>query len=296
MSGPAIPASALDDVPSPLQQELALIQPQASALIVLKDILMPMAARGVDLDTIVDNLSNLYPPELLIVPDLINMALFNSMKKILVQAGAIIPSGRGYLIVKNVIKVLYGYDPDVLKEAQDRYAALSPGVTAPVVVPAIAAGNVPMLSNHAADAATRAHRLVTRWKSEQKYTGRVGSISGFKEARMAFQDAVVDYAIPPAERVQLLDHVLRDRAYQFYHSHVLTQATSISEAYKLMEEQFCSAASQHSTKTLLDALDISSVSTEKKLSKKESLDHVYEEIARLSSQCPPEFRSDANRV
>jgi hypothetical protein len=87
---------------------------------------------------------------------------------------------------------------------------------------------------------------------------------------------------------------LRDRAYQFYHSHVLTQATSISEAYKLMEDQFCSAASQHSTKTLLDALDISSNSNGKKLSKKESLDHVYEEIARLSSQCPPEFRSDAS--
>jgi hypothetical protein len=41
---------------------------------------------------------------------------------------------------------------------------------------------------------------------------------------MAFQDAVVDYAIPPAESVQLLQHVLRDRAYQYYHSHVLTQA------------------------------------------------------------------------
>jgi hypothetical protein len=111
------------------------------------------------LDTIIDDLSNLYPPELLTVPDLINMALFNIMKKILVQAGAIIPSGRGYPIVKNVIKVLYDYDPDVLKEAQDRYATLSPGVTSPVVVPAIAADNVPTLSNHASDAATRAHRL-----------------------------------------------------------------------------------------------------------------------------------------
>jgi hypothetical protein len=35
---------------------------------------------------------------------------------------------------------------------------------------------------------------------------------------------------------------------------------------------------------------------EKRFSKKESLDHVYEEIARLSSQCPPKFRSNANRV
>jgi hypothetical protein len=85
---------------------------------------------------------------------------------------------------------------------------------------------------------------------------------------MAFQYAVVDYAIPPADRVQLFHNVLRDRAYQFYHSHVLTQATSISEAYKPMEDQFCSAASQHSTNTLLDVLDISSISTEKKLSKK----------------------------
>jgi hypothetical protein len=173
MSDPAIPASALD-VPSPLQQELALIQPQASAQIVLKDILMPMAARGID--TIIDDLSNLYPPELLIVPDLINMSLFNIMKKILVQAGASIPSGRGYPIVKNVIKVLYDYDSDVLKEAQDRYAALSPGSTLPIVVPLITAGNVPTPSSHAADAATRAHRLATRWKPEQKYTGRIGSI------------------------------------------------------------------------------------------------------------------------
>jgi hypothetical protein len=61
-----------------------------------------------------------------------------------------------------------------------------------------------------------------------------------------------------------------------------------------MEDQFCSAAPQHST--LLDALNISSISMEKKLSKKESLAHVYEEIAWLISQCPPEFRSDANRV
>jgi hypothetical protein len=166
------------------------------------------------------------------------MALYNIMR-ILVQAGASIPSGRGYLIVKNVIKVLYDYDPDVLKEAQDMYAAPSPGGTLPIVAPPITAGNVPTLSNHAADAATRAHRLATRRKPEQKYRGRVGSTPGFKEARMAFQDAVIDYAIPPAKRVQLFHHVLRDRAYQFYHLHVLSQAPSISEAYNLMEDQFC---------------------------------------------------------
>jgi hypothetical protein len=56
---------------SPLQQELALFQPQACAQIVLKNILMPMAARGVNMDTIIDDLSNLYPPELLIVPYLL---------------------------------------------------------------------------------------------------------------------------------------------------------------------------------------------------------------------------------
>jgi hypothetical protein len=112
---------------------------------------------------------------------------------------------------------------------------------------------------------------------------------------MAFQDAIVDNAITPRERVQLFHHVTRDRAYHFYYSYVLTQATSIAEAYRLMEDQFCSATSQHSTNPLLDALDISSISLEK-LSMKESLDHVYEEIARLSSQCPPEFRSDAKRV
>jgi hypothetical protein len=57
-------------------------------------------------------------------------------------------------------------------------------------------------------------------------------------------------------------------------------------------DQFCSAAFQHSTKTLLDAVDISVISTEKSLSKNESLEHVYDEIARLCLQCPPEVRSD----
>jgi hypothetical protein len=46
------------------------------------------------------------------------MALFNIMKKILVQAGASIPSSNGYPIVKNVIKVLHDYDPDIFKEAR----------------------------------------------------------------------------------------------------------------------------------------------------------------------------------
>jgi hypothetical protein len=147
---------------SHLQQELAVIQPQAGAQIVLKDVLMPMAAHGVSLDTIIDDLSNLYPPEILIDPGLFNMAVFNIMKKILVQAGASIPSGRGYPIVKNVIKVLYDYDPEVLKEAKDRYSDLSPGGLFPAVTTTITAGNAPTLSNHAVDAATRVHRLATR--------------------------------------------------------------------------------------------------------------------------------------
>jgi hypothetical protein len=62
-----------------------------------------MAVHGVSLDTIIDDLSNLYPPEILIIPDLFNMALFNIMKKVLVQAGANIPSGRSYPVVKHVI-------------------------------------------------------------------------------------------------------------------------------------------------------------------------------------------------
>jgi hypothetical protein len=125
MSGPVMPVGESETL-SPLQQELARIQPQAGAQIVFKDIFMPMAAHEVSLNTIIDDLLNLYAPDILIVPDLFNMALFNIMKKILVQAGASILLGRGYPVVKNVIKVLYEYDPEVLKEAQDRYSILSP--------------------------------------------------------------------------------------------------------------------------------------------------------------------------
>jgi hypothetical protein len=45
---------------------------------------MPMAAHGISFDTIIDDLSNLYPPEILIVPGFLNMALINIMKMILV--------------------------------------------------------------------------------------------------------------------------------------------------------------------------------------------------------------------
>jgi hypothetical protein len=97
------------------------------------------------LDTIIDDLSNLYPPEIHIVPGLLNMALINIMNKILVRAGARIPSGRGYPIVKNVIKVLFDYDTGVLKESQDRYSALSPSDLVSDEAPTITAGNAPTL-------------------------------------------------------------------------------------------------------------------------------------------------------
>jgi hypothetical protein len=61
MSGPAMPVGELETL-SPLQQEFARIKPQAGAQIVLKDILMPMAAHEASLDTIIDDLSNIYPP------------------------------------------------------------------------------------------------------------------------------------------------------------------------------------------------------------------------------------------
>jgi hypothetical protein len=133
MSDPAMPVVASETL-SPFQQKLALFQLQAGAQIV-KDILMPMAAIGVGLDTNIESIFSLYPPELLIVLDLFNMAHFNIMKKILVQAGATIPSGRGYPIVKNVIRVLYSYNSEGLNEAQDMYSALSPGNSVPATHP-----------------------------------------------------------------------------------------------------------------------------------------------------------------
>jgi hypothetical protein len=151
MSGPAMPVAESENL-SPLQQELAPTQPQASPQNVLKDILMPKAANKV----------NLYSPEILIVPDHFIMALFNIMEKILVQVGASIPAGRGYPIVKNVIKVLYDYDLEVLKEAQDIYSALSPGGLVPAVAPSITAGNAPTLGNPTTDSATCAHRMGTK--------------------------------------------------------------------------------------------------------------------------------------
>jgi hypothetical protein len=161
MSGPAMPVAESENL-SPLQQELAPTQPQASPQNVLKDILMPKAANKVNLDAIIDDLSNLYSPEILIVPDHFIMALFNIMEKIPVQVGASIPAGRGYPIVKNVIKVLYDYDLEVLKEAQDIYSALSPGGLVPAVAPSITAGNAPTLGNPTTDSATCAHRMGTK--------------------------------------------------------------------------------------------------------------------------------------
>jgi hypothetical protein len=93
--------------------------------------------------------------------------------------------------------------------------------------------------------------------------------------------------ISPREGAHLFHHVSRYQAYQLYLSLVRTHATSMSEAYKLIKDQFCSAASQHSTKTLLDTLYFFSISMEKNLSKKESIYYVYKTIARLSSKFPP---------
>jgi hypothetical protein len=148
------------------------------------------------------------------------MALFNILKEILVQAGASIPSGIGYPFVKNVIKVLYDYDPEVLNEAQDRYSALSPGVLVPAVIPFITAGNAPTLGSHAADTAIRAHGLATRWKPKQKYTHRRAASPASKKHDWHFKMQLLTTLDP---QVSVFNYPIMSYATeQFYHSHFLT--------------------------------------------------------------------------
>jgi hypothetical protein len=64
MSVPTMPVAESGTL-SPLQQELALIQPKAGGQIVLKDNFMSMATHGVSLLTIIVDLSYFYRPALL---------------------------------------------------------------------------------------------------------------------------------------------------------------------------------------------------------------------------------------
>jgi hypothetical protein len=97
------------------------------------------------------------------------MARFNITKKILVKAGASIPLGRGYLVVKNVIKVLYEYDPEVLEEAHDRYSTLSPGSIIPAAPTTRVFDNTSVIPHSDQEQVTQAASLRAMRSTEADY-------------------------------------------------------------------------------------------------------------------------------
>jgi hypothetical protein len=133
------------------------------------------------------------------------------------------------------------------------------------------------------EAMDRAHRMSTRWKDSHKFSGGIGSVPGFHQFKQHYQDVICDYNIPPSERVQFLNHGLKDTAYTFFQENISGKARDILEAYSILEAQFCSAASQHSTKTLLEPLKIRRVMSSKNVDVAAALAHCFSEISRLSS-------------
>jgi hypothetical protein len=179
--------------------------------------------------------------------------------------GCAIPTIRSQNIALGIINVLYGYEESVHQEGISRYDSCSnvddyisraraqPGAN----MSAAQIGNLPSHGHNPEKKASEcAHRLSFRWKEATKFSGAIGSVPGFHQMKQMYQDAVEYYKIPARERVYLLHHILKDTAYNFFHVNVNGHVAGIAEAYAILEAQFCSAASQHSTKTLLDSFQI----------------------------------------
>jgi hypothetical protein len=244
----------------------------------------------------------LLPPEEVIHSDFLSSStILKCLRDLLNARGCNIPVTRQQNMTSGIIDCLYSYESAVLSDATERFIAYRQSdsntrasYAGPQVSGMTGFQNVQYNSSNK-EAMYRAHRMSTRWKDSHKFSGGIGSVPGFHQFKQHYQDAICDYTIPPSERVRFFHHDLKDTAYTFFQENISGKARDILEAYSILEAQFCSAASQHSTKTLLESLNIRRVMSRKNVDVAVALAHCFSGISRLSSQCPSDFRSDSHR-
>lgn len=278
---------ATPNLPSPIVVE-ELHNDTQRALATTVNEMLTAGLRGDDaLDRIVEDIQ----PAVLFHPNVRPYAKFyRQVRDIFLSLGVQVDSRRGYPIIKALACV---YPEGELRD--DALAYLSNGRTV-TAQPQREASTTPYndATNYAQrDSARAVGSLLNMYKDDaSKYGGTIKE--NFQEAFDKYSRVIDDLQIPSDRGLQILHNMLTGEALSFY-STIRDDCQTLSDAHKLLEAEFMSAARQNAARRELDSLNFHN-ELAKADTPIEALECIRTTITRVITQCPERYRGEKFRI
>jgi hypothetical protein len=136
--------------------------------------------------------------------------------------------------------------------------------------------------------------MATRFKTEQKFTGKLGE--DLTEHINNFMDAASDYNLTPQQKLDYMHHLFEGEANRFYRSNVVSTCANFVEAVSMMQGEFNSLTRQNRVRKHLQKLRLSLLMKNKNCSVAEGLEELREIITKLMPQGPRTHRSEEDKI
>jgi hypothetical protein len=139
-----------------------------------------------------------------------------------------------------------------------------------------------------------AHSMATRFKIEQKFTGKLGE--DLTEYISNYMDATNDYNLTNQQKMDFMHHLLDGEAKRFYREEVLSSCTNFAEATAMMQAEFNSLTRQNVVRKHLHKLRLVTIVKKRNCTVTEGLEELREIITKLTPQGPRTHRSEEDKV
>ena len=137
------------------------------------------------------------------------------------------------------------------------------------------------------------HINVLLKNKESKYSG--SDEEHLQDFMDAYASAAEDYQLTPREKLQYFHNLFRGDALSFYNMNVKNRYSSFEEAVRVIYGHFNSPDVQQRVKTDMSTLSLTKFA-DKEGSIPKGLSALATYIANRTPQCPPCFRTEANKV
>jgi hypothetical protein len=139
-------------------------------------------------------------------------------------------------------------------------------------------------TSHSEPASKIAHSMATRFKIEQKFTGKLGE--DLTEYISNYMDAANDYNLTNQQKMDFMHHLLDGEAKRFYREKVLSSCTNFAEATAMMQAEFNSLTRQNRVRKHLQKLRLVTIVKKRNCTATEGLEELREIITKLTPQGP----------
>jgi hypothetical protein len=248
-------------------------------------------------------------PTLIADPDIhLNTSLLQLAKSVLSLNGIAIPDTRDPLSDR-IMHGLFANEPEKLSFGMTRLKTLrdervSQRSTGQGATAALHSNPVHQSHGSAADIQV-AKSMPLRFKSSEKFTGILESSVALETLENQYDRALVELKVPENEHVMYLHHALDGPALTFYQKSIYPDPRApmsplnvkrVAEAYRALEEKYLNQTARAALRQKLTGMRLSDLQNADDLSKVDAIGIARERVRVLSTNGPPEYRTDNGMI